>query len=151
MSPTEKVLTNKAPKPLPQFSQAVKYNGMVYCSGSIGFDPATSSLVEGGVKNQTRRALQNLAAVLEAAGSSLDSVVKVNIFLTTMDNFAAMNEAYDEFFKQEVKPTVFFLGAVVNPSNLAQKCRTCVAVYQLPFQALVEIECTAFLSPGPKL
>ncbi|KAK8043725.1 YjgF-like protein [Apiospora phragmitis] len=104
MSPTEKVLTSKAPKPLPQFSQAVKYNGMVYCSGSIGFDPATSSLVEGGVKEQTRRALQNLTAVLEAAGSSFDNMVKVNVFLTTMDNFAAMNEAYDEFFKQEVKP-----------------------------------------------
>ncbi|KAK8083922.1 yabJ [Apiospora saccharicola] len=134
MSPTEKVLTDKAPKPLPQFSQAVKYNGMVYCSGSIGFDPATSSLVEGGVKNQTRRALQNLTAVLEAAGSSFENVLKVNIFLTTMENFAAMNEAYDEFFQQEVKP-----------------CRTCVAVYQLPFQASVEIECTAFLSPASKL
>ena len=55
MSPTEKVSTDKAPKPLPQFSQAVKYNGMVYCSGSIGFDPATFTLVEGGVKNETVR------------------------------------------------------------------------------------------------
>ncbi|KAK8096009.1 hypothetical protein PG999_014031 [Apiospora kogelbergensis] len=134
MSPTEKVSTDKAPKPLPQFSQAVKYNGMVYCSGSIGFDPATFTLVEGGVKNETRRALQNLAAVLEAAGSSFENVLKVNIFLTTMENFAAMNEVYDEFFQQNVKP-----------------CRTCVAVYQLPFQASVEIECTAFLNTAPKL
>lgn len=134
MPSIEKVFTSKAPKPLPQFSQAVKHNGMVYCSGSIGFDPATSALVEGGVKEQTRRALQNLAAVLAEAGSSFDNVVKVNIFITTMDNFAKMNEAWDEFFTAEVKP-----------------CRTCVAVYQLPFSALAEIECTAVLNTGSKL
>lgn len=127
MPSIEKVFTTKAPKPLPQFSQAVKHNGMVYCSGSIGFDPATSALVDGGVQEQTvrpplpqqpdvrcptssnyvywqRRALQNLAAVLAEAGSSFDNVVKVNIFITTMDNFAKMNEAWDEFFTAEVKP-----------------------------------------------
>ncbi|KAK6087101.1 hypothetical protein SCUP234_02194 [Seiridium cupressi] len=104
MSRIERVYTDKAPKPLPQFSQAVKYNGTVYCSGNIGFDPATFQLVEGGVKEQTRRALRNLSTVLEEAGSSLNNVVKVNIFLTTMDNFAAMNEAWDEFFTQDVKP-----------------------------------------------
>ncbi|KAI0123632.1 putative brt1 protein [Xylariales sp. AK1849] len=134
MSPAERVFTDKAPKPLPQFSQAVKYNGMVYCSGNIGFDPASFTLVDGGIKEQTRRALRNLDAVLKEAGSSFDNVVKVNIFLTTMDNFAAMNEAWDEFFTMDVKP-----------------CRTCVAVYQLPFSALVEIECTAFLSSAAKL
>ncbi|KAF7515070.1 hypothetical protein G7054_g14779 [Neopestalotiopsis clavispora] len=125
MSSIERVHTDKAPKPLPQFSQAVKYNGMVYCSGNIGVDPASFTLVKGGVKEETRRALTNLSTVLEEAGSSLKNVVKVNIFLTTMDNFATMNEAYDEFFTQDVKP--------------------------LPFNALVEIECTAFLDNASKL
>lgn len=120
MSPTkEAVSTQNSPAPLPQFSQAVKYNGMVYCSGSIGIDVATKELVKGGVQPETVRgllsiplpphpeqipnglqrvAIKNLSAVLEAAGSNLDSIVKVNVFLTTMDDFAPMNQVYDEFF-----------------------------------------------------
>ncbi|KAL2258147.1 hypothetical protein VTK26DRAFT_8652 [Humicola hyalothermophila] len=113
--------------PLPQFSQAVKYNGMVYCSGTLGVDPATGKLVDGSVTDRTRQALKNIAAVLEAAGSSIKNVVKVNVFLNNMANFAAMNVAYDEFFNQEPKP-----------------CRTCVAVFQLPLGTDVEIECTAY-------
>ncbi|TGJ76812.1 hypothetical protein E0Z10_g10826 [Xylaria hypoxylon] len=99
MSPTkEAVLTQNSPAPLPQFSQAIKYNGMVYCSGSIGINPATKELVKGGVQPETRAAIKNLSAVLEAAGSSLNNIVKVNVFLTTMDDFAPMNQVYDEFF-----------------------------------------------------
>ncbi|POS77806.1 mmf1 [Diaporthe helianthi] len=124
MSKAESVLTDKAPKPLPQFSQAIKYNGLVFCSGNIGLDPATSVAVEG-----TRQALKNLEAVLEASGSSLKNVLKVNVYITTMDDFATMNEAYDEFFSFEPKPA-----------------RTCVAVKQLPFNTDVEIECTAYLN-----
>ncbi|KAK4250008.1 Endoribonuclease L-PSP/chorismate mutase-like protein [Corynascus novoguineensis] len=127
MAPPVAVLTGEAPKPLPQLSQAVKYNGMVYCSGSLGIDPKTSKFVDGSVKDRTRQALKNLSAVLEAAGSSLQNVIKVNVFLTDMTNFAAMNEVYDEFFVWQPKP-----------------CRTCVAVHQLPFNSDVEIECTAF-------
>ncbi|KAK0625274.1 Endoribonuclease L-PSP/chorismate mutase-like protein [Bombardia bombarda] len=123
------VLTDKAPEPLPQFSQAIKYNGMVYCSGNVGLDPATKKLVDGTVKDRTRQALKNLSAVLEEAGSSFRNVLKVNIFLTDMANFATMNEAYDEFVNWEPKP-----------------CRTCVAVYQLPLGTDVEIECTAFVN-----
>ncbi|KAI1505109.1 L-psp endoribonuclease family protein [Biscogniauxia marginata] len=134
-STKQAVLTDKSPAPLPQFSQAVKYGGMVYCSGSIGKGPEDRALAEGGIKPQTRQAIKNLSAVLEAAGTSLNNVVKINVFLTTMDNFAAMNEAYDEFFGS------------VDP----KPCRTCVAVYQLPFGALMEIECTAFLDSGSKL
>jgi len=104
MSQIEGVYTKKAPEPLPQFSQAVKYNGMVYCSGSIGLDPVSWKPIDGTVKDRTRQALQNLLAVLEEAGSSLRNVVKMNIFLTTMDDFAAMNEAYDEFFSWDPKP-----------------------------------------------
>ncbi|KAK4457052.1 Endoribonuclease L-PSP/chorismate mutase-like protein [Cladorrhinum samala] len=128
------ILTDKAPKPIPQLSQAVKYNGMVYCSGSLGIDPETGKFVEGTVKDRTRQCLKNLSAVLEAAGSSLKNVVKVNVFLTDMKNFATMNEAYDEFFTQSPKPG-----------------RTCVAVYQLPMGSDVEIECTAFASVNAKL
>ncbi|KAI1843002.1 hypothetical protein JX265_001714 [Neoarthrinium moseri] len=104
MAPITRVYTDKAPKPLPQFSQAVKYNGMVYCSGNIGLDPATFKMVDGGIKEQTRQALRNLSAVLAEAGSSFNNVVKVNIFITTMDNFSTMNEAFDEFFTQDIKP-----------------------------------------------
>ncbi|KAK3487140.1 hypothetical protein B0T13DRAFT_442107 [Neurospora crassa] len=106
MAPAKAVLTSKAPKPIPQLSQAVVYNGMVYCSGSLGIDPVTGNMVEGTVKDRTRQVFKNLSAVLEAAGSSLKNVVKVNVFLTTMDNFAAMNEAYDEFITAEPKPTL---------------------------------------------
>ncbi|RWA05395.1 hypothetical protein EKO27_g9710, partial [Xylaria grammica] len=99
MSPgKEAVSTQNSPAPLPQFSQAIKYNGMVYCSGSIGINPTTKELAKGGVQPEARTAIKNLSAVLEAAGSSLDNIVKVNVFLTTMDDFAPMNQAYDEFF-----------------------------------------------------
>ncbi|TGO35798.1 hypothetical protein BGAL_0023g00470 [Botrytis galanthina] len=126
MPQKEAVSTDKAPPPLPFFSQAIKCQGMVYCSGSIGMDVATMKLVEGGVADRTKQAILNLQAVLEAAGSSLDNVVKVNVFLTDMQNFAAMNKVYAEFFHKDPKPV-----------------RTCVAVHQLPLGTDVEIECTA--------
>ncbi|KAH7014247.1 Endoribonuclease L-PSP/chorismate mutase-like protein [Microdochium trichocladiopsis] len=129
MPPFTTVTTTKAPKALPQFSQAVKYNGTVFTSGNIGFIPETFTMVEGGIKEQTRQTLKNLSAVLEEAGSSFDNVYKANIFITNMENFAAMNEAWDEFFTGRDKP-----------------CRTCVAVFQLPMGALVEIECSAALN-----
>ncbi|CAG9990022.1 unnamed protein product [Clonostachys byssicola] len=123
------VFTTEAPAPLPQFSQAVVYNGLVYCSGNIGIKPGpTIELVEGTVKDRARQALSNIQAVLKASGSSLDNVLKMNIYLTNMDNFGIVNEAYDEFFKRDIKPA-----------------RTCVAVHQLPFGTDVEIECTAHL------
>ncbi|RBA10400.1 endoribonuclease L-PSP [Fusarium proliferatum] len=126
MSIFQAVYTADACAPLPQFSQAVKYNGMVYCSGSIGIDPATDDLVPGSVTDRARMALKNLQAVLEAAGSSLDRVVKANVFLADMKDFGAFSTAWDEFFPTEPKP-----------------CRTCVAVHQLPLNTDVEIEVTA--------
>ncbi|KAK0115579.1 hypothetical protein ONS95_000146 [Cadophora gregata] len=122
------VVTDKAPPPLPFFSQAIKCNGMVYCSGSIGMDPVAAKLVEGGVEKRTEQALANLSAVLTAAGSSIDNVVKVNVFLTDMKDFAAMNEVYAKVFSKDPKPV-----------------RTCVAVHQLPLGTDVEIELTAHL------
>ncbi|KAL2063732.1 hypothetical protein VTL71DRAFT_5537 [Oculimacula yallundae] len=121
------VSTDKAPAPLPFFSQGIKCNGMVYCSGSIGMDPVSGKMVEGSIEARTEQALLNLSAVLEAAGSSLDNAVKVNIFITDMKDFAAMNSVYAKFFTKDPKPV-----------------RTCVAVHQLPLGTDVEIEVTAF-------
>ncbi|KAM0545413.1 hypothetical protein ACHAPJ_011318 [Fusarium lateritium] len=126
MACREPVYTSAACAPLPQFSQAVKFNGMVYCSGAIGIDPKTDDLVPGTVTDRARMTLQNLKAVLEAAGSSLERVVKANIFLADMKDFDAVNVAWDEFFPEDPKP-----------------CRTCVAVHQLPLGTDVEIEMTA--------
>ncbi|EEU36581.1 uncharacterized protein NECHADRAFT_51633 [Fusarium vanettenii 77-13-4] len=126
MSYREPVVTSAACAPLPQFSQAVKFNGMVYCSGTIGIDPETDELVSGTVTDRARMALKNLQAVLEAAGSGMDRVVKANIFLANMKDFDAVNIAWDEFFPKDPKP-----------------CRTCVAVHQLPLDTDVEIEMTA--------
>ncbi|RSL61695.1 hypothetical protein BHE90_002195 [Fusarium euwallaceae] len=127
-SQKEAVYTEAAPAPLPQFSQAIKHNGLVFCSGNIGAIPGKKlELVEGTVKDRTRQALKNIEAVLKEAGSSLQNVVKVNIFITKMADFALVNEAYDEFFTEAPKPA-----------------RTCVAVFELPLGTDVEIECTAF-------
>ncbi|RDW73122.1 endoribonuclease l-psp-like protein [Coleophoma crateriformis] len=134
MSLKEAVSTDKAPPPMPFFSQAIKCQGMVYCSGSIGMDASTMKLVEGSVADRTEVCLKNLAAILEAAGSSIDNVVKVNVFLTDMANFAAMNAVYDKVFHKAPKPV-----------------RTCVAVHQLPLGTDVEIECTAHQGISAKL
>jgi len=92
------VHTDEAPKAIGPYSQAVVANGMVYCSGQIAMDPATGAIDAVDVAAQTRRVLTNLSAVLRAAGSSLDHVVKCTVFLQSMDDFAAMNEVYAEVF-----------------------------------------------------
>ncbi|KAL6354990.1 hypothetical protein LRP88_12348 [Fusarium phalaenopsidis] len=126
----EAVSTKEAPCPFPQFSQAIKYNGLVFCSGNVDLIPGTDlKLVEGTVKDRARQTLKNIEAILKTAGSSLHNVVKVNIYITDMQNFGLINEAYDEFFTCSPKPA-----------------RTCVAVHQLPLGTDVEMECTAFLN-----
>ncbi|KAI1829223.1 hypothetical protein DTO006G1_9813 [Penicillium roqueforti] len=128
MSTKRAILTENAPPPLPGlFSQAIVANGVVYCSGSIGVDSTLGRLVEGDVKARTHQCIKNLSSVLEAAGSSIENVVKVNVFLSNMDDFADMNEVYKEYWG-EIKP-----------------CRTCVAVKSLPLGTDVEIECVAVL------
>ncbi|KAH8596561.1 Endoribonuclease L-PSP/chorismate mutase-like protein [Bisporella sp. PMI_857] len=126
MPQKEAVLATNAPPPLPFFSQAIKCQGLVYCSGSVGMDPKTGKLVEGGVGDRTRQCFANLAAVLEAAGTSIHHCVQVKVFLTSMDDYAAMNNVYAEVFTVDPKPV-----------------RTCVAVHQLPLGTDVEIECIA--------
>ena len=119
------VQTENAPAAIGPYSQAVKANGMIFCSGQIPINPSTGEFVAGGVREQTEQVLKNLSAVLEAAGSSLDRVVKTTVFLADMKEFAAMNEVYGQFFTG------------VNPA------RATVAAAGLPRDARVEIEAIA--------
>lgn len=114
--------TDKAPKAIGPYAQAITANGIVYTAGQIPIDPATGQFVEGGVAAQTRRVLENLRAVLEAAGSSFDHVVKATVFLRDMTDFAAMNEVYAEYLGN-IKPA-----------------RSTIAAADLPRGALVEID-----------
>ncbi|HET8907698.1 MAG TPA: RidA family protein [Ktedonobacterales bacterium] len=120
-----KVATTSAPAALGPYSQAIAIDSMVFASGQIGLDPATGQLVDGDVQAQTHQALRNLTAVLEAAGSSLANVVKTTVFLTSMGDFAAMNEIYATYFGDE------------------PPARSTVAVAELPKGARVEIEAIA--------
>jgi 2-iminobutanoate/2-iminopropanoate deaminase len=119
------VATDKAPKAIGPYSQAVIWNGLAFLSGQTPIDPATNQLIDGDVAAQTARVLENLKAVLEAAGSSLDDVVKTTVFLKDMNDFAKMNEVYGRYF----------------PKN--QPARSTVQAARLPKDALVEIDCIA--------
>ena len=110
------------------YSQAVRTNGLVFASGQIPTDPQTGQFVSGGIQEQTEQVLRNLAAVLEAAGSGLDRVVKTTVFLLDMQEFAAMNEVYARFFKEE------------------PPARATVQAARLPRDARVEIEAIALSS-----
>src|SRR5215472_2528087 len=94
----ETVSTDHAPKAIGPYSQAVIHNGIAYLSGQIALDPATNQIIEGDVAAQTERVLQNLKAVLEACGASLDSVLKTTVFLKDMSDFPRMNEVYGRYF-----------------------------------------------------
>lgn len=117
--------TDKAPKAIGPYSQAIHIGELVYTAGQVGLDPATMEIVSGGIEEQTRQVLANLANVLEAAGTDMGRVVKTTVFLMDMNDFAKMNAIYGEAF-----------GA--NPP-----ARTTVAAAGLPKNALVEIECVA--------
>ncbi len=97
----EIIYTDKAPHAIGPYSQAIKANGLVFASGQIPTDPKTGDFVAGGIEEQTEQVLKNLAAVLEAAGSGLNRVVKTTVFLTYMQEFAAMNEVYGRFFSEQ--------------------------------------------------
>lgn len=121
------VTSNTLPPPGGPYSLAIIVNGMVYTAGQIATVPATSALAEGGIQAQTRQVLENIRAVLEAAGSGLNKVVKTTVFLQNMDDFSAMNEVYASFFSE--KPPA----------------RTTVEVARLPRGALIEIETVAIV------
>lgn len=94
----EAVSTPNAPKAIGPYSQAIKANGFVFVSGQVAFDPATGNLISGGIEQQTEQVLKNLSAILQAAGSGFDKVVKTSVFLKNMSEFIQMNEVYAKFF-----------------------------------------------------
>ncbi len=117
--------TSKAPSAIGPYSQAVEVNGTLYVSGQIPFVPETMTVISDDVKEQTRQSLENVKAILEAAGYSLNDVVKAGVFIKDMNDFAAINEVYSEYLG-EVKPA-----------------RACVEVARLPRDVKVEIEVVA--------
>jgi 2-iminobutanoate/2-iminopropanoate deaminase len=124
------IATDDAPKAIGPYSQAIKANGFIFVSGQIPIDPATQQLIEGDVAAQTERVLKNLSAILSAAGSSLQNVVKAGVFLKNMSDFASMNEVYGRYFTQ------------------APPARSTVEVARLPKDVLVEIDVIAVLGSG---
>jgi 2-iminobutanoate/2-iminopropanoate deaminase len=127
MATKEIVSTENAPGAIGPYSQAVKTGGMVFCSGQIPIDPQTGDFVSADVGEQTEQVLRNLSAVLKAAGTSLDNVVKTTVFLADMNDFTAMNEIYTKYF-EENKPA-----------------RATVQAARLPRDARVEIDCIAVI------
>ena len=124
MSTRLRIETNRAPKPVGPYSQGI-VNGDLIFTAQIGLDPATDKLAGDDIESQTRQTLENIAAILEAAGTSLDSVVKVTMYLRNIGDFAAVNKTYAEFFP-------------VDPP-----ARATLQAAGLPLDALIEIECVA--------
>jgi 2-iminobutanoate/2-iminopropanoate deaminase len=122
---TQAISTEKAPGAIGPYSQAIKADGLVFCSGQIPIDPETGEFVAGGVAEQTEQVLKNLTEVLAAAGSGLGRVVKTTVFLADMNDFAAMNDVYARHFAEN-KPA-----------------RATVQAARLPRDARVEIDCIA--------
>jgi 2-iminobutanoate/2-iminopropanoate deaminase len=121
------VLTDRGPKPIGPYSQAVRSNGFVFVSGQIALDPKTGEFVGSDVRQQTERVLENLKAIVEAAGVHLNHVVKTTVYLKDMNDFAVMNEVYSRYF------------------TLSPPARSTVQAARLPKDALVEIDVVAFL------
>ena len=121
----EIISTDKAPAAIGPYSQAVKVGNLLFTSGMIPIDPATNTLVEGGIEIQAERALENVKALLEASGSSMDKVVKTVVFIKNMDDFAKVNEIYAKYFTADFP------------------ARSCVEVARLPKDVLIEMEAIA--------
>ncbi|NJK90614.1 MAG: RidA family protein [Blastochloris sp.] len=125
MSEKKSVQSDRAPKAVGPYSQAVSFGDLIFTAGQIPLDPATGELIEGGIEEQTRRVLLNLQALLEAGGSSLGQVLKTTVFLTDLGNFAAMNKVYSEFLGDSLP------------------ARSTIQISALPKGAMVEIEAVA--------
>jgi 2-iminobutanoate/2-iminopropanoate deaminase len=123
----EVVLTDRGPKPIGPYSQAIKASGFLFASGQVAIDPKTNEFIGGDIRQQTERVLENVKGLLEAAGSNLHHVVKTTVFLKDMNDFTAMNEIYGRYFTS------------------APPARSTVAVAGLPKGALLEIEVIALI------
>jgi 2-iminobutanoate/2-iminopropanoate deaminase len=123
----EKVSTDKAPRAIGPYSQGIKANGFVFCSGQIPANPRTGELVSGSITDQTKQCLSNLKGVIEAAGSSMSRVAKVTVFLRDMNDFAEMNAEYEKWFSDP------------------PPARAAVQVARLPKDVGIEIEAVAVL------
>jgi 2-iminobutanoate/2-iminopropanoate deaminase len=123
----EIVQTDRGPKPIGPYSQAVKANGFLYLAGQVALDPKTGELTGNDIRQQTQRTLENVKGILEAAGSNLHHVVKTTVFLKDLNDFAAMNEVYGSFFAA------------------APPARSTIQASRLPKDALLEIEVIAVL------
>ena len=121
------VLTDRGPKPIGPYSQAVRVNGFLFVSGQVALDPKTGEMSAGDVREQTERALENVKGIVEAAGSKMPHVIKTTVFLKNMGDFAAMNEVYARYF------------------TAAPPARSTVQAARLPKDALVEIDVVAFV------
>jgi len=126
MSEIIKVETDQAPKANGPYSQGLSANGFVFISGQIGLNPATGKIIDGGVASQTDRVLLNIKAILEAAGTTLDKVVRCDVYLSSMSNYSAMNDVYAKYFP-----------------GPAQPARVAVEVARIPRDVLVEISVIA--------
>jgi 2-iminobutanoate/2-iminopropanoate deaminase len=122
------VFTSSAPKAVGPYSQGIRCGNLLFTAGQAALDPNTQQLITGGIAEQTRRTLENLKAVLEAGGTSLDRVVKANVYLKDMNDFAAMNAVYAEYLA---------------PQGVVAPARTTIEAARLPKDALVEIELIA--------
>ena len=121
----EVIATEQAPQAIGPYSQAIRAQGLIFTSGQIAIDPATAQIVAGDVSAQTDRVLKNLAAILQASGSSLEKVLRCTVFLKNMGDFAAMNEVYGRYFQRE------------------PPARSTVEVARLPKDVLIEIDAIA--------
>jgi 2-iminobutanoate/2-iminopropanoate deaminase len=122
------ISTQSAPKAVGPYSQAIRSGNLVFTAGQAALDPQTQQMIEGGITEQTKRTLENLKAILEEAGTSLSRVVKANVYLKDLKDFAAMNEAYAQYLA---------------PSGVSAPARTTIEAARLPKDALVEIDVIA--------
>lgn len=121
----EIVLTDRGPKPIGPYSQAIKVNGLLFVSGQVSIDPKSNEFVPGDIRQQTERTLENIKGIVEAAGGKLSHVVKTTVFLKNIGDFVAMNEVYGRYF------------------STAPPARSTIEVARLPKDALVEMEVIA--------
>ena len=119
------IATNNAPAAIGPYSQAILVNNMLFASGQLGLDPATGNFAEGGIKEQTAQAFNNVKAILNEAGMSIDNVVKTTVFIKNMEDFGTINEVYAKYFTG------------------TYPARSCVEVARLPKDVLIEIEAIA--------